>query len=102
MRFDGETYDPEEDRERLESALSRIYQAMQAGGWWTLRELANVGCCSEASASARLRDLRKQRFRALYPCGGVEAKRVGAGAWLYRLVLPAPAALQLELLGGKP
>lgn len=38
--------------------------AMLLGDWWTLSELAEEIGCSEAAASARVRDLRKAAFGA--------------------------------------
>ncbi len=80
-RFDGETYDPERDRARLSGALLRIREAMGDGRWWTIPRLAELAGCTEAAASARIRDLRKRRF------GGhtVERRNVGGGRWEYRL-----------------
>lgn len=79
--FDGETYEPERDGDRLEASLGRIRAAMADGRWWTLPELAHAGECSPAGASARLRDLRKPKF------GGhtVERRYRGDGVWEYRL-----------------
>jgi len=59
--------------------LSRPY-----GQWWTLAELADRAGCAEQSASARVRDLRKERF------GGftVERRRGEQGVYLYRLLEP--------------
>lgn len=78
--FDGGTYDPGRDRERLSGMLSRVATVMADGRWHTLRELATVTGGSEAAVSARLRDLRKPRF------GGhtVERRYVVAGLWEYR------------------
>jgi hypothetical protein len=57
---------------------------MGDGGWWTMARLAEVARCSEAAASARVRDLRKPRF------GGytVERRHVRDGLWEYRLERP--------------
>ena len=81
-RFDGETFDPQRDGPRLTGALEAVRDRMADGRWYTLRELAQAAGCSEAAASARLRDLRKAKF------GGytVEREHVGGGLWRYRLV----------------
>lgn len=81
LRFDGATYDPVQDQARLSGQLSRVYDVMRDGGWHTLEELVRKCSGTTASVSARLRDLRKQRF------GGhdVERQRVQAGLWRYRL-----------------
>ena len=88
--FDGETYDPVKDRKRLTGQLLRVFEVMQDGRWRTLRELAYLAKASEASASARLRDLRKDKF------GGfeVQRKRNDGGLFQYRLNLEG---LQREL-----
>ena len=65
--FGGETFDPAKDGRHLTTLLERVRRLMtdtNAGCWFTLGEI--VECCggSEASVSARLRDLRKERFGA--------------------------------------
>jgi hypothetical protein len=72
--FDGETYDPALDKDRLNSQLGRVFDVMQDGYWRTLGEIDRAmdilnrtrdegrTNTSEASISARLRDLRKPRF----------------------------------------
>jgi hypothetical protein len=64
------------------SALDAIWSQMQDGDWYSLKELAFVGGCSEAGASARVRDLRKSAN------GGytIEAQAgYGDTPWLYRM-----------------
>ena len=80
-RFDGATYDPTLDQERLTGQLGRVYGVMRGGDWHTLDELVTRCGGTTASVSARLRDLRKSRF------GGytVERRRKTAGVWLYRI-----------------
>jgi hypothetical protein len=77
---DGITFDRDRDGKRLNSAMERIFNFIQDGEWHTLEELAAVGQCSEACASARLRDCRKERF------GGWQINRshCGNGLWKYR------------------
>lgn len=81
--FDGRTYDPKTDLARLKGQLLRVWFVMRPGQWTTLKSLAQTVGGSEASVSARLRDLRKPRF------GGhtVERKHVKNGLYMYRLVL---------------
>ncbi len=82
MRFDGATIEPAVDAPRLGGQLRAVLQIMSTGSWITLAALAGWAQCSEASASARLRDLRKKRH------GGyvVERKRIGqSGLFRYRL-----------------
>lgn len=87
--FDGHTYDEDRDRERLSTLLGRVYEAMHDTDWWTLAELARHTGGSEASVSARLRDLRKPRF------GGHTVQRTRTllgGLYHYRLI-PSPCGL---------
>lgn len=83
LRFDGITYDPERDRERLSKQLYSVLEVMKDGQWRTLPELSKATNSPEASVSARLRDLRKPRF------GGhsVEREYVKKGLFKYRLIL---------------
>lgn len=61
--FDGATYEPEHDQVRLSALLGKVYELMKDQRWRTIREIADaIGAGSEASVSARLRDLRKKRF----------------------------------------
>jgi hypothetical protein len=84
VRFDGDTYDPARDHERLKTELGRVWTVMADGKWHTLAELGWRTEGSEAGVSARLRDLRKRRF------GGylVERKRITGGLYEYRLLRP--------------
>lgn len=61
-RFDGETFDAALDEDRLTTQLERVRAFMLRGHWHTLAEIARAVQGSEASVSARLRDLRKARF----------------------------------------
>lgn len=60
--FDGKTYDPAMDHDRLKKQLGRVFVALSAGEWLTLAELEAQTGDPQASISARLRDLRKQKF----------------------------------------
>jgi hypothetical protein len=62
--FDGATYEPEHDKARLTSQLARVRKFMSDERWHTLDEIVAFCGGTTASASARLRDLRKQRFGA--------------------------------------
>lgn len=80
--FDGETYDPERDHDRLGMQLRAVCEFMLDGRWRTLGEISlALRRYPEASISARLRDLRKPRF------GGwtVERRYAGGGIWEYRV-----------------
>lgn len=79
-----ETGDPVEDAPRLARQLELVRAAMEPGNWWTLEELATVASCTTQSASARVRDLRKDKFGA----HTIERKSVPGqrGLFLYRMV----------------
>lgn len=81
VAFDGATYDPDKDHARLRGQLQRVLHFMSDGQWHTLAGIAFVVGGSEASVSARLRDLRKEQY------GGrqVERQRISGGLWKYRL-----------------
>ncbi len=69
LNFDGPTFVSELDGERLKGQMSRVFQVVRGGEWLTLGEISvrckpinRMGRESDASISARLRDLRKLRF----------------------------------------
>src|SRR5262249_44545565 len=62
VHFDGATYEPLLDEERLSSQLVRVYNFMRGGRWHTLRGISEAVNGTAATVSARLRDLRKERF----------------------------------------
>lgn len=90
LPFDGDTFDPKKDGARLTGQLKKVMELMRDGEWRTLAEIqAKVGG-SEAGVSARLRDLRKQKFGTHM----VERRRVHrgdmgpdecVGVWEYRV-----------------
>lgn len=89
MKFDGDTYSSNEDKERLSNQLNKVKELMSDGKWRTINQIKDSVGGSEAGISARLRDLRKERF------GGyvVSRRRYGVksyGLWEYQLVLPTP------------
>lgn len=79
--FGGETFVPRLDEARLTGQLRRVRDLMSDGLWRSLSEIAEKAECSEASASARLRDLRKPKFGFFT----VDRKRIGPGLFSYRL-----------------
>ena len=85
-RFDGWTYREELDRARLTSALRHILFELLDRRWHMIKELALLAGCSEAGASARLRDLKKPKW-GRFP---VEKRRLPgletSGVWQYRIV----------------
>lgn len=62
--FDGKTYEPQFDKERLTSQIRKVFDLMQDAKWRTLEEIQRKIKQPQASISARLRDLRKERFGA--------------------------------------
>jgi len=83
--FDGQTYKPSLDRDRLQGQLGRVFSLMADGEWRTLDQIADMVGGSTQSISARLRDLRKEKF------GGYRVERrrrepASAGVFEYRLV----------------
>jgi hypothetical protein len=95
--FSGDTFDEDRDGERLRRLFFRVQLYMDDGQWHTLRELAVATGGSEASVSARLRDLRKPKFGSQT----VERRYIAHGLWEYRLVLPAPTTTAWPELEGQ-
>jgi hypothetical protein len=99
---DGKTYDPTKDRKRLKGQMHLVYQLMADGAWHTSTQLAKLIGCTDSAASARIRDLRKERFgnhivQARRKVGGAD------GSWEYRVAPKAEyrqrARLQTETYG---
>lgn len=83
--YSGETYVPERDFYRLNAQTARVYKVMKDGRWHTLHDIAVRTGDPSPSISARLRDLRKERFG-----GHLVARRyVARGLFEYRLELSA-------------
>ncbi len=81
--FDGVTYEPTFDATRLRGEMAHVYHTMKDGQWRTLGEIRRQQY-SEAGISARLRDLRKERFGS----HTIERRRRGdasRGLFEYRL-----------------
>lgn len=89
--FDGKTYDPLKDASRLRVQLDKVRSVMFGGGWHTLKEIAKTVKASEASCSARLRDLRKVRYGAYLV--DRRRSREHEGIFEYRLRVPDAPAL---------
>lgn len=81
--FDGQTISEDPDAPaRLTGQMLRVVECVRDGSWWTLPELARAAQGSEAAVSARLRDLRKQRWGS----HTVERDYLGDGVWRYRVI----------------
>ena len=83
--FNGPDYSPDLDFKRLTGQIKRVFDCMIDCRWRTLREIADITHDPEASISAQLRHLRKDRF------GGhtILKRRRGdpkQGLWQYRLI----------------
>ena len=84
----GKTYNDHRDRNRLNGQTKAVYGLMRDREWRTLDVIAAMTGAPPASASARLRDLRKKRY------GGylVDREHIGKGVWRYRVRKPRRAA----------
>jgi len=83
--FDGKTYDPALDHTRLTGQLKKIKDLMQDGAWWTYAQIqAHFPGMSTTSISARIRDLRKDKFGGYDVCG----ERIGGKGGTWRLPVP--------------
>ena len=81
-RFDGSNYDPALDQKRLATQLNRVYFCMIDGQWRTLAEIESRTKDPQASISAQLRNLRKERFGS-YIIN--RRRRENAGTFEYQL-----------------
>lgn len=82
--FNGPDYVPALDFTRLKGQILRIAKTMLDGEWRTLGEIASLTGDPEASISAQLRHLRKERFGS----NVVDKRRrgnLGSGLWEYQL-----------------
>ena len=89
--FGGKLYDHKQDHARLTSQLNRVYDVIKDGRWHTLSSIATITGDPEGSVSARLRDLRKEKFGAYdiqrtrrgnvfsYTCAGKQSAHIGQG-----------------------
>lgn len=90
--FDGETYAAEHDKDRLVSQLERVKYLMSDCRWRTLSAISHITHGTEAAVSARLRDLRKERFGS----HTVDRRPVGSrknGLFEYRVTKKAPGVV---------
>lgn len=82
--FDGDTYEPILDFDRLSTQLVAVKTLMSDGHWRTLDEIASIVAGSVPSISARLRDLRKVKHGS----HTVDRRRSHlAGRFEYRLIV---------------
>jgi hypothetical protein len=83
--FNGPAFDSGFDGARLMYQHVRIYSLMKDGDWRTFREIAAVTGDPEASISAQLRHLRKERFGSHTVNRRLRGEREG-GLYEYQLV----------------
>lgn len=62
IRFNGSDYSHKEDDARLTGQLLRVFDCMKDGVFRTLGEIEGITNDPQASISAQLRHLRKERF----------------------------------------
>jgi hypothetical protein len=81
LRFNGADYQPSRDNPRLTKQILRVWECMKDSQWRTLSEIAAITGDPEASVSAQLRHLRKERF------GGhiVDRRYLKDGLYQYKL-----------------
>jgi hypothetical protein len=79
--FDGSTYDAARDEVRLSGQLQNVQQVLSDHRWHTLSEIAQRIGGSEAGISARIRDLRKERFGN----HKIDRQHISHGLWRYRM-----------------
>jgi hypothetical protein len=85
-KFNGPAYEPKFDQDRLEGQLARIFNLMKDGAWRTLAEIAKETRDPEASVSAQLRHLRKERFGSHIVKKRSRGDR-NVGLWEYQLII---------------
>jgi hypothetical protein len=98
MNFDGETIDNDLDGDRLKGQLARVKKFTlkeRRGAFVTLAEIAEACQCSESSAGARLRDLRKPRFGNYR----VERRRIPGANGLHEYAVRFPNVPQQLSIG---
>lgn len=83
QRFDGSNYDHSRDSQRLGIQLSKIFNLMKDGIHRSLAQIESYTGEPQASISAQLRHLRKQRFGA----HTVNKTYLGNGLYTYQLII---------------
>ena len=85
-QFDGKAYDEDLDKARLSKQIERVFEFMKGAQWHTLHDIHIATGAPEASASACLRDFRKERNGS----HTVDRRRKGiptTGVHEYKLIL---------------
>ena len=86
IRFNGSDYSPKFDNIRLSKQILRVFDAMKDSQWRTLGEIESITGDPQASLSAQLRNLRKQRFGSHEVFKQIRGERKD-GLYEYRLVI---------------
>jgi Fic family protein len=84
LDFNGSDYEPKYDRKRLTGQILRVYSAIKEGNWLTLNEIAQITGDPQASISAQLRHLRKERFGSYIINKRPRGNR-SRGLWEYKI-----------------
>ncbi len=84
--FNGPDYVPALDHARLTGQIKRVFRLMADAEWRTLAEIAAIIGDPEASISAQLRHLRKDRFGG-HAVDKLRRGKPGSGLWEYRLIV---------------
>lgn len=79
--FDGPTFSQARDGDRLHAQLNRVLAVLKDHRWHTLCDISSQTGDPQASVSARMRDLRKER----YGSHTIERRYVARGLWEYKL-----------------
>jgi len=87
--FNGPAYMPARDRMRLTAQMERIFSIMKDGEWRSLDQIRAQTGDPQASISAQLRHLRKERFGA----HRLDRRYDGNGLYSYRLIINAERKL---------
>ncbi len=84
--FDGDDYNRQRDHIRLSTQLDRVYRVVRDGKWYTLAEIAAKTNSPEASVSAQLRNLRKDKFKQEYGNDyDIVREHVSGGLYRYQM-----------------
>ena len=82
-KFDGDDIDHERDCARLTGQLKRVYEYMHTHEWCSLQDISEATSDPEASVSAQIRNLRKDRFGA----HTIDRKYHGNGLYEYKMTI---------------
>jgi hypothetical protein len=83
IRFNGSDYNRKADDNRLTGQVFRVFNCMRDGNWRTLEEIQAITGDPQASISAQLRHLRKERFGSHL----VNKRNNGNGLFQYQLIV---------------